>query len=522
MPSPSSVPGTPAAEVLGRTLPRIWTPPLVTGSPGPCGCGCALSPETSEGFDRVRFADEVLGRPFDPWQRWVVIHAGEKLPSGRLRFRHVIVIVARQNGKSEIPIVLGLSWLFVDELPCILWTSTQLKYADVALTKAERVARASEVLRDLVPPKKWKRTILGSSLLEHAGCEWWTATANGEGGRSLTVHRLVQDELRQHRDYDAWGAAVPAMSAVPDAQAWHLSNAGEDHSVVLNEQQDAARKAIEEGDTASNVALFEYSAPDSADPEDLEALAQANPGMGFHGPSADELLGEARTAKRAGGEALAKFRTEKMCIRVRSLDAAVDPDAWKAGEAEGDLSEVRSRVACCLDLSPDGRHATLVAAARIDEEHVRVEVVRAWSGPRCADELRQELPQLLARVRPVVLGWLPGGPAAVLAADLKDRKRPGWPPPGVRVEEIRGEVAAVCMGLSEQVLAGRVVHVRDPLLDAHATGAEKLWRPGDVWVFSRRGGGHVDAAYAAAGAVHLARTMPAPVGRPRVLRARRA
>jgi hypothetical protein len=36
-------------------------------------------------------------------------------------------------------------------------------------------------------------------------------------------------------------------------------------------------------------------------------------------------------------------------------------------------------------------------------------------------------------------------------------------------------------------------------------------------VFSRKGEGHVDAAYAAAGAVHLARTLPAPVGKPRLV-----
>jgi hypothetical protein len=42
----------------------------------------------------------------------------------------------------------------------------------------------------------------------------------------------------------------------------------------------------------------------------------------------------------------------------------------------------------------------------------------------------------------------------------------------------------------------------------------------DRWVFERRGPLHVDAVYAAAGAVHLARTLPPPVGRPRIVRAR--
>ena len=87
------------------------------------------------------------------------------------------------------------------------------------------------------------------------------------------------------------------------------------------------------------------------------------------------------------------------------------------------------------------------------------------------------------------------------------------------VSEIRGEVTAVCMGLGKEVAAHTVVHSGQNMLDAQLTGAEKLWR-GDAWVFTRAGAGHVDAVYAVAGAVHLARTLPVPVGKPRVLRAR--
>jgi len=521
VPSTSCEPVAPA-EVVGSTVPRIYTPPLVTGPPGPCGCGCALTPETSEGFDYVRFADEVLGRPFDPWQRWVVIHAGELLPDGSLRFRHVLVVVARQNGKSEIPIILGLAWLLVDRRPCVLWTSTQLKYADKALDKAESCARASGAF-DL-PEKRWKKVILGSSVLKDGENEFVTATANGEGGRSLTVHRLVQDELREHKDYAAWGAAVPAMGAVPDAQAWHLSNAGEDHSVVLNEQQDAAHKAIEGGDTTTNTFLAEYSAPDRSAPDDLPALAQANPGMGYHGPGARELLGEARTAMAAGGEALAKFRTEKMCIRVRHLDPAVDPDAWERAAEVGDLLALRARVALCLDVAPDSAHATVVAAATDPQGRTRVEVVGSWTGRGCVDALRRELLPLVQRIRPAALGWFPGGPAAALAADLgavgksmpEVRRSPLGRVLGRAPEAIRGDVAACCMGFAQRVADGLVLHSDDPLLTAHVVAAEKL-STGDRWAFSRRGG-HCDAAYAAAGATHLALTLPFPIGRQRIVR----
>jgi hypothetical protein len=62
----------------------------------------------------------------------------------------------------------------------------------------------------------------------------------------------------------------------------------------------------------------------------------------------------------------------------------------------------------------------------------------------------------------------------------------------------------------------RTFHSGDGLLTAHVTGSEKL-KSGDTWRFSRRGRGHCDAAYAAAGAAHLARLLPTPVRRGRVV-----
>jgi hypothetical protein len=72
------------------------------------------------------------------------------------------------------------------------------------------------------------------------------------------------------------------------------------------------------------------------------------------------------------------------------------------------------------------------------------------------------------------------------------------------------------MELQEQVVSRRVLHSGDPLLTAHVTGAQRL-RQGDAWRFQRQGAGHCDAAYATAGAVHLARTLPSPIGRPRII-----
>lgn len=545
--------GNDVRSVLGSTEPRLWTRPLR-----------ALTPDTTVGFSQIEFARDTLRRPFDPWQEFLTIHGGELLPDGRPRFRLVIVLVARQNGKTETPVVLSLYWQFVDAFPLILGTSTKLDYAKESWKKAIRLAERTakrndaeaESIRKLFVPGRWYRETNGEQEswvaidpddLDGDQSRYKIAASNAEGGRSLTINRLVLDELRQHHDYSAYEAAEPATSAVWDAQIWAMSNAGDDNSVVLNELRDDAIKFIEwwdengdphvaelllagelpEGMPDYRVGLFEWSAPEDAEPTDIYALAQANPNMNRRIDGQD-LLAKARRAMDKGGKALTGFRTEYMCIRVKKLDPAIEPAAWRKCLSTGELSEARSRIALCLDVAPDEMHASLIAAAVLPDDRVRVEAVEAWEGRTCLDDLRRELPAILGRVKPQTIGWIPNGPAAALAADLAVRKgRFAWPPSGVKVEEIRGEVAAICMGLAKEVKAGRIAHSDDPLINDHIGSAEKLQR-GNVWVFSRKSGraagqtdtageGHCDAAYAVAGAVHLARTLPTPVGRPRLV-----
>jgi hypothetical protein len=504
----------------GSTLPRLWTRPLVTGPPGPCGCGCALTEFTSYGFDVVWFAEHVLGTPLDEWERWAVIHGGELLPDGRPRFRKLLILVARQNGKTLLCRVLTLYWQFIERRPLILGTSTNLGYAKESWTAAVALAESIPDLAADIPANGVRKAAGEECLSTSFGSRYKIAASNRKGGRSLTIDRLVLDELREHDSWDAWNAAYPAMNAVWDAQVVAITNMGDDTSVVLDSLRGEALTFIENGEGDERLGLFEYSAPEGSDPEDPVALAMANPNLNH--PSGrnrlDDLLADARRAKRNGGEELTGFLTEVMCVRVRKKHPAINPVSWDACLLPGTLDALRGRVALCVDVSMDQQHATLVAAAVLPDDRVRIEVVKAWDGPQCTRALRRDLPGLVRKVKPRALGWFPAGPAAAVAAALaapKKGARSPWPA-SVTVEEIRADLAAVTMGFAEQITSGQIARDEDELLDAHVLGAEKLPR-GDAWVFTRKGQGHVDAAYAAAGAVHLTRTLPPSVGKPRLI-----
>lgn len=489
-PSPVSVLPAAAAELpYGHTVPRLWTPPLVD-----------LTPETSYGFAVVEFARDVLGEPLDPWQEWIVIHAGELLPDGRPRFRYVLALVARQNGKTHVAKVLALFWMFVESVALVLGTSTNLDYARESWEKAVETVEDNEALSVLVPRNGIRRANGEQTLKTSDRSRYKIAASNRKGGRSLSVDRLILDELREHHSWDAWNASTNAMNARPNAQALAITNQGDDQSVVLDSLRGDALRFMETGEGDYRLGLFEWSAPDGADLEDPEALAAANPAV-RHRMDWDTLLGPARRAKANGGEEETGFRTEVMCQRVHALDAAVDPAAWDRCALPDTLDEARGRVVLCLDIAPDELHATLTAAATMPDGRIRLEPVRAWSGVDATAQVRRDLPGLVERVRPRVLGWLPGGPAASLAVWLRTARLK------TRVEEIKTDLPSVSMGFAEQVRSDAVWHSADPLLDAQVHGTSKLHQ-GDRWVMSRKHG-HCDAAYSAAGVVHLARAYPA-------------
>lgn len=525
----ATVSGSPSAQTApGRTLPRRFTPPLITGPPGPCGCGCALTDATSAGFAVAEWAADVLHAPPDPWQRWLLIHGLELLPDGRPRFRTLLVEVARQNGKTHLLVLLALWWQFVCEVELVLGTSTKLDYAKESWHKSVRVAEAAPALA-MQRGRRWTREANGEQeSWTAAGSRYKIAPSNDEGGRSLTVHRLVLDELRQHYDYSAWAASVNAGNAVRRFQVWGITNAGTDRSVVLNDLHDACEtflgwvddvgpervaelRAAAPGDWRTG--MFSWSCTEEMDPLDPAHLAYANPQLG-HRIEVDTLVGAARIAVATGGDALAKFKTEAMCIRQKSLNLAVDLAAWGRQVEVATLGDYRGRIAACLDVSPDAAHATLVVAAVMADGRVRLEVVQSWES---LSAVRRELPGWLTRVQPYTFGWFPNTGAAALAADLGQTRggRVGWPPAGVRVAEIKADAPAVCMGFSALVAEHGTVHSGQELLTVHLGNAEKRWRgDGSTWVYDRRpGAGHVTAAYGAAGAAHLARTIPAPVQR---------
>jgi hypothetical protein len=460
-------------KLIGKPTPRLYTPPLRT-----------LNRRTSRGYELVEFA-EMIGEPFQPWQSWLAKHALELNPDGTYRYRTVVVLVARQNGKSSFKRTHTLWRMYLDDARTILGLAQ-----DVALAR-EQWSLCQETIHthpDLEAEWQSVRNVNGDERFTlRSGARYLIRAMNRRAGRGYVIDEVDVDELREQHDWKGWSAVSKTLMSRPNGQLWAMSNAGDDESVVLNQLRDAALAGRD-----SSLGLFEWSGIEGCELDDPRAVAQANPGLGH-------VISEAAISSARATDPAEVYRTECLCMKVDHLDGAIDIGAWRACvDPQGSLRAQKDRVAACVDVAPDGAHVTLAAAAMTDDGRVRVQVIAAW---RSTDEARFQLPKVLDELAPVQLAWYPSGPAAALAPILRARLG--------SLELTGGKVSEACQGLADLALGRRVVHPGDALLDAHVAGASKL-HTGDGWRFVRRGAGHVDAAYACAGAAYAAQTMPAP------------
>jgi phage terminase large subunit-like protein len=408
--------------------------------------------------------------------------------------------------------------MFVEAHEIIFGTSTKRETAKFSWRQVIKMAENSEILMEDLDPIHTRETIGEESFFNNLGSNYMFAAPNRNAGRSYTVNRGLLDELRDHKSWDTYDALINAGNAVFDFQTVAITNQGDATAVVLDTKRDEAIEFIDTGEGNSSLFLAEYSAPPGCDPTDPEALAMANPNLGIRIPI-DALMGEAIGAKKKGGDRLARFRTEVLCQRVHLLNPAIEPEIWKVcgfNETEEKkypkLGEFRRSLVLCLDMSLTADHATLVGVAEVNGMYY-CGVLKAWHGPDTPARVRAELPDLVEMVKPRAFGWFPKGPAAVIAADLKLKPRHNkpWPPKSVKIVEFKAEdVPAICMGLADVVHSLQMYHPKDDLLTSHIENTQKLER-GDVWTFTRAGSKPVDATYALAGAVHLIRTLPAPL-----------
>ena len=367
--------------MMGKTEPRIYTPPLRE-----------LTEETSLGFACIEYAKTVLRKKLYPWQEWDLIHSleiiGELGGDWKFRFRTILNLISRQNGKTVLSEVIASFFLNVLCVDSVFGTSLSLDKAEEVW---EAVVRDQETIPELSAELERVGRTNGAKRLVLTGLRQYKVGApTRRAGRGDSNDLVMLDEVREQRDWETWSASVASTTAKPNALVICFSNAGDPDSIVLRQLREIAIADINGiatagdygGDVdASSLGLFEWSAEDGAATDDIIALAQANPALGYGNLTERALLANRKTFPES------KFRSECMCQQVETILPAPFPDgAWNAG------LDIKSSIApeadlfYGIDLSADRRWTSIGVCGQREDGNYHIEVVARRVGTAWAED----------------------------------------------------------------------------------------------------------------------------------------
>lgn len=484
----------------GHEVPRIYTPPLRK-----------LTPKTSAGFACIRFSEEVLELTLLPWQKWFLIHALELLADGSFRFRTVVLLVARQNGKSTLAQVLALFFMYMRGARLVIGTAQNLDIAEEVWAGAVEIAEECEELAAEI--KKVNQTNGKKSLDLETGERYKVQTASRRGGRGLSGDLILLDELREHQSWDAWGAITKTTMARALALILALSNAGDASSIVLRYLRKMAHASLgdpdginsnglglelldvvpeEQRESVENLeddslGIFEWSAPPGCSLDDRDGWAAANPSMGY-------TITERAIASARKTDPEWVFRTEVLCQwNDGTTEGPFPSGSWEAGVDPASVIPAAHPVTYCVDTEHDRSRSFIAVAGRRADLDVHVEVVASRYGVGWVVDWFKERASESRPMRVVIQAR--GAPVSGLLEDLQKIE---W----LTVVEWGGaDLGGACGRFFDGVKAHlwepapefpdavqpvRVWHLPQPVLDLPAGTA--VTKPlGDAWAWNRQG-----------------------------------
>lgn len=469
-----SAPETLVEPLYGSETPRISSKPLDL---------------PSKGHELVTFAEEI-GLPLLPWQKWLAIEAHKVKEDGRWAHPVITPIVARQNGKTTMMMIRILGGMFLWEEGLQMGTAHRLSTSLETFRHLVDLIEQNEKLADQVKKIRWAH---GSEEIQlKNGCRYMIK-AGASAARGISKPETVYlDELREQKDEATWASLRYTMMAAKNPQIWTPTNMGDSHSIVLNQLRD--RGAVAASGGRDDIGYFEWSAPSDKvedTPEFWKGVAQANPALGhtIHIDNIRSVLNDPHDV----------VMTEVLCRPVATISAAIPAEEWNACGFDGLELDLERETWMGIDLSPDRKHAALVAAQQMDDEKVLVKLLHTWHNPISIDDkaVANEIAPYVHKYPTEVVAYSKRTASAVAARLL---------PAGIPITDIDGALyGQSCDELLSAVTSSRLVHTNQAELTKQILSAAKLPFGDGGWIIGRKASqSTVCATVASALAVHFA------------------
>ena len=353
------------STIGGVATPRIHSP---------------LNDLPSKGQEMIDFAAEI-GLPLMEWQKFVAIHGHKVKEDGRWHSQLNNLCLARQNGKSTFMMLRILTGMYVWNENLQLTSAHRLTTSLETFRQMVTIIEGNDKLASEIKKIRWQH---GAEEMELKGGRRFVVKAANNASRGISAPATIHlDELREYKDEDAWSSMRYTMMSSKNPQVWTYSNAGDQHSVILNKLRERGLAAA--ANPSDTIGWFEWSAePDApillpSGEINWEAFAQANPSLGatIHPDNLKAVLNDPPDI----------VRTEVLCQWVDTINAAIDANKWALCQIEAIPLDPEQPTWLGLDLSPDRKFGALVAAQKLSGERFYVQLLHTWSNDYSLNDL---------------------------------------------------------------------------------------------------------------------------------------
>jgi phage terminase large subunit-like protein len=328
----------------------------------------------------IDFATEI-GLPLMEWQKFVAIHGHKVKEDGRWHSQLNNLCLARQNGKSTFMMLRILTGMYVWGENLQLTSAHRLTTSLETFRQMVTIIEGNDKLASEIKKIRWQH---GAEEMELKGGRRFVVKAANNASRGISAPATIHlDELREYKDEDAWSSMRYTMMSSKNPQVWTYSNAGDQHSVILNKLRERGLAAA--ANLSDTIGWFEWSAePDApillpSGEINWDAFAQANPSLGatIHPDNLRAVLNDPPDI----------VRTEVLCQWVDTINAAIDANKWALCQIDPIPLDPEQPTWLGLDLSPDRKFGALVAAQRLSGERFYVQLLHTWSNDYSLNDL---------------------------------------------------------------------------------------------------------------------------------------
>lgn len=357
---------TPTFEDIAPWPPARWTPPL--------------SPDFPSAFDGYAALFRVVwrkafGYELEAWQENAIRHVLELYPpghprAGQLRFRQVVISLARQNGKTEIAAAIGLWALLMKARPSVVGIASNADQAKLIYKRTKAAIRATPQLASRFGALTETR-----GIKTRDGGSYEVKPSKSAAIQGIPVDIGLVDEL--HVLLKAlWFDLVNGLGGRPNCLVVGITTAGDSGSELLLHLYDEGAKAIAAGD-AARFGFYVWEALEAAVPEDdtelARELARANPSIASGRRDVEIDLPEVRSMPPQDA---IRYRLNRFVDQVSTF---ITGDAWAANWSPEPFPDVQPIFT--VDRTPDWGYATISVFGKLPDGRIFCDVAASIVKP---------------------------------------------------------------------------------------------------------------------------------------------